>query len=104
MLVDKESHVAGKTEARKLKLSEAIRIGAAIRPQAMGDFYNEGGSCVLGAAYEAIGKKLRPNSWCYPALQKYFGLDVYFLGRLADRNNDGETRESIADSLEKEGL
>jgi hypothetical protein len=31
-------------------------------------------------------------------------FDINFLGELADRNNAGETRESIADSLEKEGL
>ncbi len=104
MLVDRESHVAGKTKARKLKLSEAIRIGAAIRPQAFGDFYFEGKSCVMGAAYEAIGNALGPNLWCYPTLTEYFGLDINFLGKLADRNNEGESRESIADSLEKEGL
>lgn len=44
-----------------MKLSEAIRIGAKIRPQAYGAYYLVGqmtgriGSCAIGAAYEAAG-------------------------------------------------
>jgi len=106
MLVDKESHVGGKTEARKLKLSEAIRIGAALRPQAIGTFYAQGGSCVLGAAYEALGHKM---GWCvfqhevYPALKNYFDVSDGFLIRLADMNNGGKSREAIADFVESLG-
>ncbi len=38
-----------------MKLSEAIRLGAMIRPQARGAFFKGGGSCALGAALEAVG-------------------------------------------------
>jgi hypothetical protein len=37
------------------KLSEAIRIGATKRPQCTGDYFDNGGSCALGAAWEAMG-------------------------------------------------
>lgn len=36
------------------KLSAAIRLGSTFRPQCRGRFFQDGGSCVLGAAYEAI--------------------------------------------------
>ena len=38
-----------------LKLSEAIRLGAMIRPQVHGEVFAAGGSCAVGAALEAIG-------------------------------------------------
>ena len=36
-----------------MKLSEAIRAGAKLRPQAFGWYFKDGGSCAIGAAYEA---------------------------------------------------
>lgn len=36
----------------KLKLSDAIRIGARIRPQCRLDPFRDGKSCAIGAAYE----------------------------------------------------
>ena len=41
----------------KLKLSEAMRIGAKIRPQCLHVLYDGVSSCALGAIYEgALGK------------------------------------------------
>lgn len=37
-----------------MKLSEAIREGAKLRPQAFGEYLKAGGTCALGAAYEAL--------------------------------------------------
>lgn len=42
-----------------MKLSEAIRLGAMMKPQAFGSFYDNGGSCALGAACDALG--IDPN-------------------------------------------
>lgn len=38
-----------------MKLSEAIRLGAMLRPQVFGDYFISGGSCAVGAAAEACG-------------------------------------------------
>lgn len=40
-----------------LRLSEAIRLGAMLRPQGFGHLFSHGKSCALGAAKEAIGMK-----------------------------------------------
>src|SRR6476659_8997882 len=47
----------------KVKLSDAIRSGAAIRPKAISKFYFEGKSCAIGAAYEAITGQIPPRHW-----------------------------------------
>jgi hypothetical protein len=36
-----------------MKLSEAIRVGATLQPQAFEDYYDGYGTCALGAAFEA---------------------------------------------------
>ena len=38
-----------------MRLSEAIRLGAMIRGQAFGFFFQDGQSCAFGAALEAVG-------------------------------------------------
>lgn len=38
-----------------MRLSEAIRIGSKLRPQAYGTLSDGIGTCALGAAYEAVG-------------------------------------------------
>jgi len=38
-----------------MKLSDAIRLGAMLRPQTFGRAFRRGGSCALGAALEASG-------------------------------------------------
>lgn len=41
-----------------MRLSEAIRLGAMLKPQAFGDFSDGTGTCAWGAANEAIGKSV----------------------------------------------
>jgi len=38
-----------------MKLSEAIRLGSMLRPQAKGGYFMNDGSCAIGAAADAIG-------------------------------------------------
>jgi hypothetical protein len=46
----------------KLFLSEAIRLGAMLRPQCFGRTFADKKSCAMGAAYEAVaGMKTLPN-------------------------------------------
>lgn len=97
-----------KAPAKVLKLSEAIRIGAALRPhQCVGVFFGQGGSCALGAAYEAItGRTLKEGSTEGAILKGIVpGYDDYGLRfEITGRNDRGETREHIADWLESRGL
>lgn len=91
-----------------LKLSKAIRIGAALRPhQCRGVFFGHGGSCAMGAAYEAItGKTLKEGSTDGSFLRGVVpGFDDYGLRfSIAERNDKGESREQIAEWLESQGL
>lgn len=89
-----------------LRLSEAIRVGAKIRPQCTGTSFDGVGSCVIGAAYEAITGKTTPNygkAWIELSIRGVWpdGLLPYELHFLNDR---GKTREQIADILEARGL
>ena len=52
-----------------MRLSEAIRLGAMIRPQAVGRAFRHGRSCALGAALEATGM-------AYNARRQRVDLDV----------------------------
>ncbi len=107
MLIDSETYVPGKSQPlRTLKVSEAIRIGASLRPQCKGYLFANGGSCVMGAAWEGFGfTKLldgtmnadggrlvwdwwRNNGW--PSVWR--------------ENDGGQSREAIADWLEAQGL
>lgn len=38
-----------------MKLSEAIRLGAMLTPQGIGGYFDQVGTCALGAASEALG-------------------------------------------------
>jgi hypothetical protein len=96
----------------KLKLSEAIRIGARIRPQCTGRWFSDGKSCVIGAAIEGAGwreeaqkyeqvEHVSPWHW----LEVRFGSVPYAVVDQMWRKNDaGKSRESIADWLEAQGL
>lgn len=51
-----------------MRLSEAIRAGALLRPQSFAGYFSKTGSCAIGAAFEAIGEVLRdgdgnPVTW-----------------------------------------
>lgn len=40
-----------------LSLSQAIRLGAAMKPQGFGNYFDkDGGTCVMGAALDAVGE------------------------------------------------
>lgn len=105
----KEAGEVQQAPAKVLKLSEAMRIGAGIRPQTKCDLFNEHGSCALGAAYEgATGSRCYP--WQYSLVTNAFpslGDPSGKLNRLGReifrRNDDGDTRETIADWLESQG-
>lgn len=45
-----------------MKLSEAIRLGAMLKPQIIGNYFNDVGTCALGGAYDAIGKLMACGS------------------------------------------
>ena len=45
----------------EMRLSEAIRLGAMLRPKANGWFFRDGRSCAQGAALEAAGIKLNDD-------------------------------------------
>ena len=107
----KEVGEIAEAPAKTLKLSEAIRIGARIRPQGFFALFEEGRSCALGAAYEAVtAATCDPHD--YIAVDQAFGRLLYgtWLGRVTLLDtvasmNDRErlTREQIADWLEARG-
>lgn len=104
----KEAVEITEAPAKVLKLSEAMRIGAKIRPQTKHFWHKDGKSCALGAAYEAMAGRpsssgtdfrdhKKMNEWfpCMPSMQT----------KIHERNDDlGWTREQIADWLESQGL
>jgi hypothetical protein len=48
-----------------MKLSEAIRLGAMLKPQTSGVFYRAGKTCANGAALDAIGAlDIAANPYC----------------------------------------
>lgn len=109
-----------------MKLSKAIREGAKLRPQIHGDFFMplaEGGlgSCALGAAAEIVNGEpgftldLEDDlTTAFPSLNHIVkGACIKSRGyvpgaRLFDfiavANDDGASREEIADFLESVGL
>lgn len=105
-----------------VKLSEAIREGAKLRPQAFGAFFKNGGSCAEGAAAEAVGCAYNENARWEPATHLnqhnlYRGVYAALVKapcpvagcvrrpNTAHLNDDHRwTREAIADWLEELGL
>ena len=100
--------------AKVLKLSEAMRIGAKIRPQAKGRLFDAGASCALGAAYEGAFGAPPAEVWGKDYNDAGNALTDCWM-RLMDRypgqtagiftKNDflGMSREEIADWLEAQG-
>ena len=88
-----------------MKLSEAIRAGAKLRPQAFSGFFKDGGSCAFGAAYEArTGRTLTPlpvdtDVLCVvPEI-----LDAALFSAITDMNDEKRmSREQIADWVEEQ--
>jgi len=97
--------------AKTLKLSEAIRIGAKMRPQGRLAMFSDGKSCAFGAAYEGIGGNYREGMHLFETPSDFFGSvwragvdGKYLADEILRRNDDRrETRESIADWLESIG-
>lgn len=97
-----------------MKLSEAIRLGAMLRPQGFGAYIRDGRSCALGAAREAIGVVLGwPEEW-HLLLSKRQNCPVCCVADVAVAvprlfetiillNDDHHwTREQIADFIESQ--
>ncbi len=97
-----------------MRLSEAIRLGAMLKPQAFGDYTDGIGTCALGAANEAIGLSANDDEtegpWPFiaiglpcPSCGVTLGADPETgLGEMVEHLNDYHrwTREVIADFVE----
>ena len=94
-----------------MKLSTAIRIGSALRPQAFGRLFKNGGSCVIGAAFEGAGLNLEDSldrisnasfikSKC-PACELWNRVKISTVAVIMHLNDKHRwTREAIADLVE----
>lgn len=96
---------------RKLKLSEAIRIGCRMSAPHQGHYFGDEGlsACALGAAALAMGLTkdtfFRMGAFEVDAFfERSFGVDHPLTARVAQRNDDGMPREEIADWLASQGL
>lgn len=102
----KEVGEVAEAPAKITKLSEAIRIGARLRPQCVGEYFMDGRSCAYGAAWEAMGrlpyeKMPAAVTQVCEELGFYVPLDVAV--KVYSLNDSGWTRERIADWLEGAG-
>jgi hypothetical protein len=106
----KEALEITEAPAKTLKLSEAIRKGARLRPQGTGWWHRDGKSCALGAAYEALtgritndysGVTLETIHIMATAFPAFYAL-THEIGKMNDIQH--LTREQIADWLEAQGL
>lgn len=93
-----------------LKLSAAMRVGAKLRPQGRECLFLLGKTCAIGAAME--GRGWIPITMCGDDDLKKYVPELLFnnsshpsdlFGRIGQRNDNGESRESIADWLESQG-
>src|SRR5258708_6302714 len=114
MFVDTQARPQGEhvdaVAPTKLKLSAAIRIGTRKTDQCANYFYKEGffrdKTCVQGAALFALGRLYKFEQFknhevmheLWPSISHETFMEI------AMRNNAGESRESIADWLEAQGL
>ncbi len=96
-------------------LSDAIRLGSTFRPQCFGALAAAGRSCAIGAAYEAAFGTLHLDEYgnapfgtneAITRLSARFGItdDPCFWKQIMVVSDGGESRESIADQLERRGL
>jgi hypothetical protein len=77
-----------------LKLSEAIRLGAMIRPQTMDAFFARGHSCAWGAALEATGTAYDEQLlWANDTIFRQWG---WILNRMVRCPACGEVRPIIS--------
>lgn len=105
-----------------MRLSEAIRLGATMKPQAFCYFFKDGATCAQGSALDAVGRLSGDAVTCHDAVAQLWpwaspltlhaerfscpacGLNYGVLRMatlIAHLNNDHEwTRERIADFVE----
>jgi len=117
MFIDTKLRPQGEVQqVGKLRLSEAIRTGARARQQCTEKLFLTGRSCAFGAAYEAVfgtpegvngvlgfselGLRLAS---AFPKFFKPSGAPNDLGQEIYGRNDDGWTREQIADWLESQG-
>jgi hypothetical protein len=100
-------------DSAQMKMSMALRLGAALRHKCIGEWYSpDGGSCALGAMYEAtfMEKKIDGGALIarFPQLdekiQRPDGIVESLIGAIHHLNDSGWSRESIANWLERRGL
>ena len=106
MLVDKDSHLPGQDRTEtKLKPSQAMRIGIALRPvKCVENFFaGDNASCALGAMWQGYGYPGEPPSFMSDWGERLTGLTVEMAISVFTRNDAGWTREQIAQWLEEQG-
>lgn len=109
MYIDEQTYAPGQAgqEPKVTKLSTLMRIGAALRPQCFGTSFLGGKSCAIGAAYEGAGHRYEEDEgsqgeiycWLYRTFPQ-----VEYAQTIYAKNDNGWTREAIADWLEGQGL
>lgn len=61
-----------------MRLSEAIRLGATMRPQSVGHFLDDdGASCAQGAALDAVGRLSESATECRYAMSELWPWSYY---------------------------
>lgn len=111
-LEEKKQGEVTEAPARTMKLSQAIRIGARLRPQCRRYFFADGGSCAWGAAYEAVTGRITGHDFPRVFIEDIVKFFPQFAESrmaelrsiIADMNDHGESREQIADWLEAQGF
>lgn len=97
-----------------MRLSDAIRLGAMLRPQTREDYFADGGSCALGAAFEAAKGYTRSEQMNFVECIEFPILGVPASCPVCNRDTEDEaasvvvhlndrhfwTREAIADWVE----
>ena len=92
--------------AKTLKLSEAIRIGAAMRPECVGCWSDGNGTCALGAAAEAVGVpywQLKDHQNWWEKLRVATGVKSDILFQTFAKHDELRDRWQVADWLEAHG-
>lgn len=88
-----------------MKLSDAIRLGAMMKPQCYGSYHKGKGSCAIGAALDAVGAEECDEEVLWPWLEKLEDCPVCnqadgetIIPHLNDKHR--WTREQIADFVQ----
>ncbi len=99
-----------KFETKVLKPSQAMRIGARIRPQCGGHYFFKGRSCAIGAWMEGLGVPYVHGAAVvdYPDLARELRVmskDYFekYKKTITEDNDSCMSREAIADRLEAIG-